>query len=104
MCEKHQAFLVPSGPDKHLYVVVTDEDDNGMHILLNVTSIDPDIAHDPTCCLEPGEHKFIKHRSYIAYGFAMQRHKNFVDQQVKIGNYISQDNASGSNLTLGTRV
>lgn len=99
MCEKYQTYLVPSGPDKHLYVVVTHEDDNGMHILINVTSIESDIAHDPTCCLAAGEHRFIKHASYVAYNFAIQRHKNFVDKQVALGNFIAHDNASGDLVT-----
>jgi hypothetical protein len=94
LCEKYQTFLVPSGPDKHLYIVVTEADGDGMHILVNVTSIDPEIAHDKTCCFDGGEHKFIKKPSYAAYGFAIQRHANFVDQQVKLGNYIQHDDAS----------
>lgn len=94
MCEKNQTFLVPSGPDKHLYVVITDADDSGMHILANITSIDPDIPHDKSCSLADGEHQFVKHDSYIAYEFAMQRHGAHVDKQVQVGNYIQKENAS----------
>ena len=99
MCEKYQTFLVPTGPENHLYIVVTHEDDNGMHILINVSSIDPDIPYDTTCCLEAGVHRFIRHPSYVAYKFAIQRHKNFVDQQVQNGAYRPHDNASGELVT-----
>jgi hypothetical protein len=94
VCEKNQAFLVPSGPDKHLYVVITEADDSGMHILANITSIDPDIPHDKSCCLTAGEHAFVKHDSYVAYEFAMQRQGAHIDKQVQIGSYIQKEDAS----------
>jgi hypothetical protein len=83
LCEKGQTFLIPSGPDLHLFIVVTEEDDNGMHILVSITSIDPDIPHDKTCVFDGGEHEFITHPSYAAYGFAIQRHKNFINDKAK---------------------
>lgn len=96
MCEKNQTFLVPSGPDKHLYVVITEADDSGMHILANITSVDPDISHDKSCCLSAGEHAFVNHDSYVAYEFAMQRHGAYIDKQVQVGNYIQKDDASAA--------
>jgi hypothetical protein len=94
VCERNQTFLIPSGPDKHLYVVITEADDSGMHILANITSIDPDIPHDKSCCLAVGEHPFVKHDSYIAYEFAMVRQGLHVDRQVQIGNYIQKEDAT----------
>jgi hypothetical protein len=67
--------------------VVTEEDDNGMHVLVNVTSIDSDIPYDKTCEFKGGEHEFIKDPSYAIYDFAMHRHKNFVDDKAKKGVY-----------------
>jgi hypothetical protein len=65
-----------------------------MHILVNVTSIDPHSSHDDTCELGAGDHPFIKKPSYVAYGLAIERHKNFVDRQVKLKVYKPQENAS----------
>jgi hypothetical protein len=54
-----------------------------MHILVSVSSIDPDIPHDDTCEFDGGEHEFIKHPSFASYEFAIQRHKNFIDGKAK---------------------
>jgi hypothetical protein len=94
VCEKNQTFLIPSGPDKHLYVVITESDDSGMYVLANITSIDPAISHDKSCCVASGEHPFVKHDSYVAYEFAMVRHGALVDKQVQLGVYIQKENAS----------
>lgn len=67
----------------HLFIVVTEADSDGMHILVSLSSIDPDIPYDKTCVFAGGEHEFIKHRSYAAYAFAIQCHKNVVDDKVK---------------------
>lgn len=94
MCRKGEAFLVPSGPDMHLFIAITEEDNDGMQVLINVTSIDPDIQHDDTCILNNGDHEFIVDPSYIAYGYAIERHKNFIDQQIKNGVYKQKEDAA----------
>jgi len=65
-----------------------------MHILVNVSSIDPDSSHDGTCVLAPGDHDFITTPSYVTYQFAIQRHKNFIDRQVKLQVYTPRKEAS----------
>jgi hypothetical protein len=66
----------------------------GMHILISISSVDPDIPHDATCGFDGGEHEFIKHLSYAAYEFAIQRHKNFIDDKAKKKVYIKHKEAS----------
>lgn len=58
-----------------------------MHILVNLSTIDPDIPHDSTCEFKGGEHGFIKKASYAVYDFAIQRHKNFIDGKASKGIY-----------------
>lgn len=65
-----------------------------MQILVNVTSIDPEISHDATCTLGKGDHEFIIALSYIAYGYAVERHKNFIEDRVKKGVYKEKSDAS----------
>ena len=65
-----------------------------MHIFINISSIDPDLPHDDTCVFDGGEHEFIKRASYTAYEFAMQRHKNFVDDKAKKRVYLKGKDAS----------
>ncbi len=65
-----------------------------MPILVNVTSVDPEISYDKSCSISAGEHEFITHDSCTAYEFAMQRKGVFVDHRVEIGNYIQKGDAT----------
>ncbi|WP_143279756.1 hypothetical protein [Bradyrhizobium diazoefficiens] len=58
-----------------------------MHILANITSVDPDILHDDTCEVSVGDHPFVTKESYVAYEYAIERHKNFVDRQAQLKVY-----------------
>lgn len=57
--------------DKHLFIVVLDEYDNGYSIICPCVMVsswkDNPKLDDPACILDAGEHEFIKHKSYIAY-------------------------------------
>lgn len=71
---KGKTLLIPSGthkdPDKkHLYVILTNSCPKGQHLLVPVCSIVPRRYHDPSCEIEPGEHEFINHKSYVEYRF-----------------------------------
>jgi hypothetical protein len=63
------AFLVPSGPrdELHLHVVLTDESDQGDHLVASVSSIKKAGWHDPTCCFDGGEHDSITKPSFVFY-------------------------------------
>ncbi|MBF0136544.1 MAG: hypothetical protein H7833_20715 [Magnetococcus sp. DMHC-1] len=74
---KKATVLVPSGPrndpeKKHLFIVLTDPFDSGFGkkyvLLVSVSSIKNKIPYDKTCILNPGDHSFIKRRSFIYYG------------------------------------
>lgn len=99
MCEIGETYLIPSGPDLHLFVVATEADDAGMHVLVGVTSIDPDLPHDATCEFEAGEHAFIKRPSFAAYEFAIHRHRNHVDDKTKKRVYKKHRNATPALVT-----
>jgi hypothetical protein len=65
-------LLIPSGtprePDKkHLFVVLTDECKDGFHLLVSISTIRPNVFHDPACIIKAGEHPFIAMDSYAAY-------------------------------------
>jgi hypothetical protein len=65
------ALLIESGQrGKHLFGIVTDRCRNDSHLLLNFSSIRAGKYYDPTCIVEPGEHPFIRHRSFVNYGQA----------------------------------
>lgn len=70
---RRAAFLVPSGPAndpdrKHLHVLLTDPCGVGKQVLMvPICSVKPDLPHDSTCLLSPGDHQFLQHASYVAY-------------------------------------
>ncbi len=80
---------MPSGPkaELHLHVVLTEECENGDHLVANVSSIKPGY-HDPTCCFAGGEHERITKPSFIYYGLATRisaRHiKNMIGKKYYI--------------------
>lgn len=73
-------FLAPSGPSgDHLCVVVlgpvktAEYGPQGQFLLVNFTSIRPQIHHDTACVAQPGEHEFFKVPSYAYYRNASQK-------------------------------
>lgn len=64
-------LLVPSGPKKHLFVVLTKPVGIQEDILIvGVSSIRDDQYHDPACKVYAGDHPFISRPSYVRYAFA----------------------------------
>lgn len=72
---KGHTLLVPSGTDadpnkKHLNVVLTEMCGNGCHLLVSISTIRPNVFHDPACVIKAGEHPFIKDDSFAVYRLA----------------------------------
>lgn len=61
----------PDGSDNfHLFVVVSRPDlDSENVVVVNLTTVRSIWSEDVTCILEVGDHKFIKHKSRVAYEF-----------------------------------
>lgn len=59
--------MIPSGPDhrSHLFFVLNDPDDDTEAVLANLCSVHR--RADRTCILNPGDHPFVRHESYIDY-------------------------------------
>lgn len=70
------SILVPSGRDKHLHIVCNDPTPYPKYanaesvLLVNITTLYPDLPFDPTCILNIGDHPFIQHQSFVFYGKA----------------------------------
>jgi hypothetical protein len=69
-----QTFHIPSGPKgSHLFIIalgpvkLPNYGKQPQVITAAITSVRENVPHDPTCIIDPGEHPFIKHTSYIAY-------------------------------------
>lgn len=87
-------LLIPSGPSNHLFVILTDENPDGEHLLVSITSI-PDIGHyDATCLLSAGDHPFIKHDSYVLYRKCEVQRASRISRLVDRKFYIPRDDMS----------
>uniref|UniRef100_UPI0040477DD7 hypothetical protein n=1 Tax=Rheinheimera sp. TaxID=1869214 RepID=UPI0040477DD7 len=85
-------LLIPSGPVKHLHFVCSDvhfsPHKNGEKVLLvNISSVDPDLYVDSTCILQPGDHPFIRHESFVYYKHAELYSPDRITDEVLKGNY-----------------
>ncbi len=77
---RRATLLVPSGPAhdpdrKHLFIVLTDpaqvlDYDRKHSLLVGVSTIYQRVTHDPACELFPGDHPFIRQKSYVYYAEA----------------------------------
>jgi hypothetical protein len=70
-----KTLLIPSGtqndPNKrHLFVILTDVCAAGQHLLVSLSRIKDGVHFDPACVFEPGEHRFVRDRSFAAYRLA----------------------------------
>lgn len=77
------------GNDRHLFIVVLDEYDNGTDIIcpcVMVTSWkDNPKLDDPACILHEGEHPFIRHKSYVAYSQVVLFEKDYIENCLEYG-------------------
>ncbi len=98
---KRATLLIPSGPAnvpdrKHLFVLLTDPieapDFNEKQVLLvNIASVPNGLPYDSTCILQPGEHRFIKHESYVYYAKARIESANALLRGIKSGQLMAHE-------------
>lgn len=82
------AFInVPArGVPSHLWFILSDPSKAPQRILIvNVTSAHEGRDVDSACILEPGEHPFIRHRSYVFYEGATTTSENNLREAVRKG-------------------
>jgi hypothetical protein len=66
VARRGDAFLIDTSNDKHLFVIVTEADKNGMHLPLSVSTTRPEARNiDRTCEISAGAHDFIKKPSFV---------------------------------------
>lgn len=87
-------LLIPSGPiGEHLFVIVfgpevlADYGSSGQFVSVSVTTLRPDIHHDPACVLKVGDHPFVKHDSYVTYRDARIDTGEHLKKQVENGSF-----------------
>lgn len=69
---KKGTILIPSGSADHLHFICSDpvffpDLARDCVLVANISTVKPDIYHDPTCILDVGDHPFIRHPSFVFY-------------------------------------
>lgn len=96
---KKASLLIPSGTNedptkKHLFILLTDSVDIQSvisNILVPVNSYDGLRGQDATCILNSGDHKFIKHDSFIVYAKMRDEQTDKLLKAVKEGTFIGHE-------------
>jgi hypothetical protein len=95
---KRATLLVPSGPvadpdRKHLFILLTDPGGSGVKQILMVPllSIKPNVPHDSSCVLLPGDHPFVKRASFVQFARARIEDASKLLRGVKDGKLIPHD-------------
>lgn len=84
--------LIPSGPVEHLHFICCDPVHHSATgkdsvLMVNISSITPHLEHDMTCVLNPGDHPFIKHPSFVYYRKASIYGAQGISRNVAEGNF-----------------
>jgi len=89
---KGGTLLVPSGPSgMHLFVILTNQCQNGLHLMVSITSIKAGKTYDEACVFAGGEHPFITQPSYVFYRLAEQRRGAHLANGVDKGLFIPRE-------------
>ena len=91
---KGWSLLIPSGPDgkSHLFFVLNDPKDEEEVVLASVSSMRR--LADATCLLEPGDHPFIRHESFLDYRLCRTYPRTHLEPLVGSGYFERREDAS----------
>lgn len=84
-------LLIPSGAGKHLFVVLNDPivlagyGQSPCVVLVNVSTVRPQIPYDTTCVIQAGAHPFLVAESYVRYQDARVYRASELSQRVAQG-------------------
>ena len=99
---KSGTILIPSGPFEdpdrlHLFVVCTDVCDEGKHLLVSIASLINSLC-DQTCIIQPHEHPFVKHPSYVFYRKSLIQPAQAINDAVEKGLFKPKENMNSQTL------
>jgi hypothetical protein len=95
---KRATLLIPSGPSgdvnrRHLFTLLTDPYPDGTDkssvLLVSIATVRPNVPHDPSCILYPGDHEFVKRNSYVVYQKARLEEANKLLRGVNNGELVA---------------
>lgn len=97
---RRATLTIPSGPAgdpnrEHLHILLTDPIGAERSVLLvSVCSVKAGLPHDATCYLFPGDHEFIRQRSYVFYARAQIQTEQKIIHGIQTGDFRGQQTLS----------
>lgn len=95
---KKATLLIPSSPNnlkdtRHLFIILTNPSQikQSESLLVNISTIRNGTVFDDACIIEPGEHSFIKNRSFVFYRYARIEESKTLIKKVKSGEFIAHE-------------
>lgn len=97
-------LLILTGPVKHFHIVMNDPVFSHEHgkdtvLVVNITTLHPNVYHDPSCVLLAGCHPFVRHPSWVVYGEATVMSTLRIDEQVALNEIQTHVPASATVFT-----
>lgn len=88
-------LLILSGPVNHLHIVMNDPVFSHEHgyegvLVVNISSIKPDVFHDDSCILAAGCHPFVRQPSWTVYKQAVVMDASRLDSKVDGGEIVTR--------------
>lgn len=97
---KGKSFLdepIPIKNVRHLRIVISDPNENNEFLTVSVDTLRSEYQ-DKSCVIEPGEHKFIRHKSFVNYKYARVISFAKIVNGEKAGLFIRKENVSAELL------
>jgi hypothetical protein len=87
---------MPSGPrhELHLHVVLTGEDEGGLHLVVGFSSIKDGVRHDSSCETVAGDHKCLTKPSFVFYALTSTLRSIHIKNMIAKKYYIAQPDVS----------
>lgn len=82
----------------HLFMLVTNQHPSGFFLGLSISTIKPGRAHDSTCLIGVGEHRFVTGPSFLDYSKPLQLSTANLTKLVGSGYYPRHDDISAQLL------
>ena len=94
---KKTTFLapVPSPTQLHLCIAMTEpQEEPEIVVMVNISTVYNKPHEDRTVILQPGDHEFIKHESYVAYEYAKRVRVSILETRHKKAQLTIKDEIS----------
>ena len=91
---RRATLLIPVDGVPHLFIILNDPCEEGLCLLVMISSIKPKRFHDKACVLKQGDHEFIKKDSFVVYRIAEPASASHIGNMVEKKFYMCKADVS----------